>query len=180
MEQIGFSTLRNNQCAFIDVSSLLSLISYADYLDKKIESDLELMLLKKKFKTGSPFKHALNVVERMVAYEFVVFDKLAAGTFQGKLPCTELIKQTTVPKSVYLEAGKVLSDDEYQEFSNWLETKDDWYDGDYEAYFDQIAKDCPGVSEFAITENMSAARVLFYMELSVQGGVPIFFASCEG
>lgn len=184
---ISIETLKDQSCALIDGTSVLNLFQGFGDLSVRLDSPGHPLYreLRRRARSERPLYHALAVVERMVAYDFLVADRKALDSINiTKSPVGDLVQVTDVPENFYNSAYHSLS---------WLRSRlvrkrnrdgvqfkffekalaDNAWDGSYLEYHQRIV---PAFQSTDPTGGEDVLRFLYYQELASFSSTPVFLS----
>jgi hypothetical protein len=174
-----FDSLSNKQCALIDITSINALSSNLDFFDVRFITLTEDSVRKHVSRRPSLI-HALHVLERMVAYDFIVFDRIGAVRIKGELPVTLRIRQTNVPEKVYKEAAVAVAEDVSKghvlidSLIRGQNDPNEFFDGTLKEYLDLVSETY-FLGNIA-SSDASIPMIFYYLELSSQASIPPFLS----
>lgn len=174
MSQINIDKLHEKNCAITDITTLLLLDKYHENLfHLKISTETIYDNCLKLYSLNPEFLHVLDIVERLVVYDFIVYDFVASKYFKLNIQeNNELIKPILVPENIYVETLNQLrgkNDVDLSRYFGKVLLEDD--DG-YKEFFDSLAKESETIARIS-RSHQSADRVLFYIKLASHLKLPI-------
>ncbi|MGB2741125.1 MAG: hypothetical protein WBC60_11315 [Cognaticolwellia sp.] len=182
MNEIDFTHLNGDKnFAFLDISSISTLALHQDILSNDIRNLAQYTEIKKRLTKSQSAKTALEIMSRLVAYDSLVIDKVGIESASSPIPedILNLVQVTTIPKSVYSQAGKdvdkIIDTQSIYKAEKEVAQTINIGAGDYEGYFDNIFKLSVQASTIADT-GTTIPRVLFYMFLGNACQAPIFLS----
>jgi hypothetical protein len=189
-----FETLHTKQCALIDITSI-SYLKETPYLLQPVTSNALFELLGQK---DIKKRAMLEVLARMISYDFVVIDGTASkpvfnaadvqsGHLLGELG--GLLRQIIIPEPVYEAVSLLFStEDKGREETLWemfdalSMRRPNWYPLtgliEKERLESKYSREVIGydLGSFSHMSGPFPQRAVLYLELSARGGVPIFLS----
>lgn len=196
LPSVEYESLAQSNCAFIDSSTLQILMDnpLSWFLFHEDSSVVRSEGLRARLHTTrDQINSALDLLARMVAYDYLVVDGsifasrwgLAAES-DGELVANDLVRRTTVPDDVYvgasrnvIAAAEALGYDprdhpDTTDAAHWLKPEG-WYDFLEKWHIDQLYERVRTIRWIADSDQ-SALRALYYLELARFAAVPVFLS----
>lgn len=176
---IHFSELKNNHCVLTDASSVypLSQTRILEFLTTNPDK-------KGRFKSlGYDYQQrwAVNLLGRMVVYDFLAVDSIALTSLGIKaLPFPEFIKAIKIPDEIYEDVFDKIAPfyEKYgsHDLNHWMTniTIDDGFDKDYHEKIHMGA-----MSALLASSDQTALRTFFYLELAKVGEIALSLNPCK-
>ncbi len=180
---IEFQSLTPDQnFAFVDVTSISELMKHRDFLGTPIRTEPVYMAMRTEFRNRPAIRHAVKLLSRMIAYDTLVIDHVAASSLNGELPSQPLpIRTVEFPQSVYNSAAyqtHMIADNPlYKNLEKEIQQRDDLpTTSDYENYHDTLFQQSAlAISTLADT-GPTLPRLLFYITLAGLLNAPLFLS----
>lgn len=182
IRNIDFNELSSQKnFAFIDVSSVMTLVKNFDLLTENIKNEVVYSHIQKKLIQQPDIQVAMKIMERLVAYESIVIDRVGAESINGILPSEVLnFEITSIPTQIYEKAGsishKILSNKIYMEIEKGV--LEHGNTDEYIKYLDLLNEITTGISTIANT-NQTIPRAIFYLVLSEFCKAPLFLSPAK-
>lgn len=177
MRQVAFDELRTRHCSLMDARSLNCIGDDPQYteLARPVPTRPAVFSLFKQ-----RYKNQLDVLARIVAYDFVVIDSLNRVNCRQEVPeLDDLVFETNPTEEAYLHAKEGVqlfthNSGGLTTSAKWTREDGEWWDALEKRYHDEMFRKYP-VPAFADSD-VSFPRTLFYIELSHIAGVSLFLS----
>lgn len=172
---LDFNDLQNRHCLLLDGTSVRSI---SDTETKKALSEKNRQSgpdWRGIYETSILHKHALDVLSRLVVYDYLVVDHNALECLHvGDVLVPSVIRETEIPQSLYIDSWKEVKASRSLSQSFPIQLSDDkWFDHPDKNWMDFISTMAP--TQLA-SSNDSVGRTFFYLRVAGTAHVPLLLS----